>query len=98
MPTRDAAPSDLKDPEVTQQNLPKGETWDENEWATDFLLVTWKFDMMADRWKDRNELKERHLTQNSVLGAPRKDTSHLIRMFFADDDVARTAEWAPQLQ
>jgi hypothetical protein len=31
MPTRDAAPSDLKDPEVTQQNLPKGETWDENE-------------------------------------------------------------------
>jgi hypothetical protein len=31
MSTRDAAPSDLKDPEVTQQNLPKGETWDENE-------------------------------------------------------------------
>jgi hypothetical protein len=48
MPTRDAAPSDLKDPEVTQQNLPKGETWDENEWATDYLLVTWKIDMMAD--------------------------------------------------
>jgi len=31
MSSRNAAPSDLKDPEVTQQNLPKGETWDENE-------------------------------------------------------------------
>ena len=75
MPTRDVAPSDLKDPEVTQQNLPKGETWDENEWATDSLLVTWKIDMMADRWKDQSELKERHLTRSSVLEAPRKGTS-----------------------
>ncbi|KAE9379465.1 hypothetical protein N431DRAFT_460721 [Stipitochalara longipes BDJ] len=31
MSSRTAAPTDLKDPEVTQQNLPKGETWDENE-------------------------------------------------------------------
>ena len=31
MSSRSAAPTDLKDPEVTKQNLPKGETWDENE-------------------------------------------------------------------
>jgi len=39
------------------------------------LLVTWKIDMMADRWKDQSELKERHLTRSSVLEAPRKGTS-----------------------
>jgi hypothetical protein len=33
MSSRNAAPTDFKDPEITQQNLPKGETWYENECA-----------------------------------------------------------------
>jgi len=31
MSTRNAGPTDLKDPEVTEQNLPKEEKWDETE-------------------------------------------------------------------
>jgi hypothetical protein len=33
MSTRNAAPADLEDPEVTKQNLPKAEKWDENEFV-----------------------------------------------------------------
>jgi hypothetical protein len=46
MSTRNAAPSDLKDPEVTQQNLPKGETWDGNEYGS--YLCSRLGIMMAD--------------------------------------------------
>lgn len=39
MSARNAAPSDLKDPEVTKQNLPKEEKWEENECVSRFADI-----------------------------------------------------------
>jgi hypothetical protein len=48
--------------------------------------------MIADRWKDRSELKGRHLIRCLVLEAPRKENSLSDPYAFADDDIARMAE------